>query len=141
MAYRLSKKFRFEAAHRLALNYCGKCANIHGHSWNGLLQISGETTDQYGFLLDFADMKGFTKGVEKAYDHKLLVHRGDKELIALCEKHHWDIVIFDDNPTSETLAKIIFEEAVKFFEKWPGIRVDFIKIEETCTSECVYDGK
>jgi hypothetical protein len=59
----------------------------------------------------------------------------------MCEKHHWETVAFDENPTSETLAKIIYEQAVSFFSRWPGIRVEYIKIEETCTSECLYDGK
>jgi|AVFP01.1.fsa_nt_gi 6-pyruvoyltetrahydropterin/6-carboxytetrahydropterin synthase len=141
MAFRLSKKFRFEAAHRLALNYCGKCANIHGHSWNGLLQVSGPELDEFSFLIDFADIKVFTKAQEDKYDHKLLVQEKDSDLIALCEKQHWAIEIFADNPTSETLAKTIYDEAVAYFAKWPELSVDFVKIEETCTSECIYDGK
>ena len=141
MAYRLSKKFRFEAAHRLALNYCGKCSNIHGHSWNGQLQISGPDLDAYGFLMDFADMKLFTKDIEKQYDHKLLLQKGDVDLIRLCEQNKWEVVVFENNPTSETLAKELFIQAQAYFAKWPGIDVDFIKIEETCTSECVYDGE
>lgn len=141
MAYQLSKKFRFEAAHRLGLNYCGKCSNIHGHSWNGSIQISGKKLDEYGFLLDFADIKGFTKMVEELYDHKLLLHRADKDIIELCKKNQWAIEIFDQNPTSETIAITLFDEGKKYFSKWPEIKVDFIRIEETCTSECIYDGK
>lgn len=141
MAYQLSKKFRFEAAHRLGLNYCGKCSNIHGHSWNGSIQISGKKLDEYGFLLDFADIKGFTKMVEELYDHKLLLHSADKDLIELCQKNHWAVEIFDHNPTSETIAKTLYDEGKKYFSKWPEIKIDFIRIEETCTSECIYDGK
>ena len=141
MPYRLNKKFRFEAAHRLGLNYCGKCSNIHGHSWNGSIQISGKNLDQYGFLLDFADIKIFTKMIVEMYDHKLLVHKDDIELIELCEKQNWAIRTFSQNPTSEEIARVVFKEAIEFFSKWPKIEIDFVKIEETCTSECIYDGK
>ena len=140
MSYKLSKKFRFEAAHRLGLNYCGKCANIHGHSWNGSIQISGPKLDEFGFLLDFADIKIFTKGIEDKYDHKLLVQNKDIELIDLCKKQNWAIEIFDQNPTSEEIARVIYNESVQYFAKWPALKVDYIKIEETCTSECIYDG-
>ena len=141
MSYKLNKKFRFEAAHRLGLNYCGKCANIHGHSWNGSIQISGSKLDEYGFLLDFADIKVFTKAIEDKYDHKLLVQKKDEELIALCNKEQWAIEVFDQNPTSEEIARVIYNQAIDFFSKWPELKVDFIKIEETCTSECKYDGQ
>ena len=41
--YTLTKAFRFESAHRLAKGYEGKCANIHGHSWNGELTVEIDT--------------------------------------------------------------------------------------------------
>jgi 6-pyruvoyltetrahydropterin/6-carboxytetrahydropterin synthase len=141
MSYHLQKKFRFEAAHRLALDYCGKCANIHGHSWNGLIQISGKNLDQYSFLIDFADIKGFTKAIEDLYDHKLLLQSEDQALIALCRQNNWAVETFADNPTSEVLARHIFIQAETYFNKWPALRVDFVRIEETCTSACIYDGQ
>jgi len=86
-------------------------------------------------------MKLFTKDIENQYDHKLLLQKEDVDLIQICEQKKWEVVVFENNPTSETLAKELFIQAQAFFTKWPGIKVDFIKIEETCTSECIYDGE
>ena len=83
----LEKKFRFESAHRLAKGYVGKCANIHGHSWNGKLIIRTEGLDEFGMGFDYKEMGKFTKGIEKQLDHKLLLFKGDKELVRFCTEH------------------------------------------------------
>ncbi len=137
--YELTKKFRFESAHRLAKNYKGKCANIHGHSWNGELVITAVNLDAYDFAIDFGELKKFTKAIENALDHKILLHQSDLSIIALCRKNNWDIHVFDHNPTSEIVAKWIYNEAVMFFEPIQHLlRIKHIVIEETCTSRCVY---
>ena len=135
----LTKRFDFEAAHRLAKGYVGKCANIHGHSWKGELQIAFEGLDEMDMGIDFYNLKTFTQEVVDRYDHKLLLFEDDTDLISLCQNKDWQIVTFPSNPTSEILAKTIYEDAVAFFlTHYPTVSVHAVVIEESCTSRCVW---
>lgn len=136
--FELTKDFRFEAAHRLAKGYMGKCANIHGHSWNGKLTIICKTLDEHDFAIDFSHLKKFLNRVEERYDHKMLVYRKDTEIIELCSVNHYGFVPFNDNPTSEIIAQQIYKWAVQEFLMQDPIKVKCVTIEETCTSRCVY---
>ena len=58
---RITKKFRFEAAHAL-YGYDGKCKNIHGHNYNLFVTVIGvpvneSTNVKYGMVMDFSDLK------------------------------------------------------------------------------------
>lgn len=137
--YQLSKKFRFESAHRLAKGYEGKCSNIHGHSWNGSLTIEVKELDQYDFAVDFGIMGKVTKALEELLDHAIFLCSEDKEIVELCEKNKWKTFTFGANPTSETLAKFIFNYcAVKLAQLTLQADVSFVEIEETCTTKCLY---
>jgi 6-pyruvoyltetrahydropterin/6-carboxytetrahydropterin synthase len=62
---RITKEFRFEAAHALH-NYDGLCRNIHGHSYILKVTVIGETiTDsnspKLGMVMDFGDLKDIVK--------------------------------------------------------------------------------
>lgn len=136
--YTLTKKFRFEAAHRLAKGYKGKCANIHGHSWNGEITVTTTELDEYGFGIDFERLKKFTKEIEELLDHVLILSKDDEKLIEFCNSNGWDIMVFcTNNPTSEVIAEWIYERARRHFIG-SCIFVKSITIEETCTSRCVY---
>ena len=127
--HRLTKNFRFETAHRLGKGYSGKCANIHGHSWNGEITVDCEQLDGYGFGIDFAELKRFTNAIED-----------DSDLAELCFLHNWKVVTLPDNPTSEVLAAWIFVRALAYFSLTP-VTVYCVTISETCTSRCEYYGK
>lgn len=45
-----------------------KCGQIHGHTYKVEVIIEGENAG--GMLLDFADLKGQTRGVLQQYDHR-----------------------------------------------------------------------
>lgn len=140
--YRLTKKFRFEAAHRLAKGYTGKCANIHGHSWNGELTVECTELDKFSFGIDFVELKKLLNNVETLYDHAILLYIEDKELIKLCKDNEWKHSIFSENPTSEVIANVIFKAAKEYFSDKEdinsAIKVHSVTIEETCTSRCEY---
>tara|TARA_R110001599_G_scaffold118871_2_gene288285 strand:- start:762 stop:1202 length:441 start_codon:yes stop_codon:yes gene_type:complete len=138
--HRLSKKFRFETAHRLGKGYAGKCKNIHGHSWNGQLYIDCESLDEFDFGMDFGHIKEFTKAIEDKLDHGIMLYEGDKELIQLCKLMDWQCVVLPANPTCEVIAAWIFSQAVNYFKEFAGVNVYCVSIEETCTSRCEYYG-
>lgn len=139
--FTLSKKFRFESAHRLCKGYEGKCRNIHGHSWNGELFITGTKFDNYDFLIDYSLLKKITKQIEDSFDHKLLVYQGDEELLKFCQDNEQAYYKFDRNPTSEAIARTIYFWAVELLEEVAPdaeAHITAVKVDETCTSSCLY---
>lgn len=52
---RVSREFRFEAAHRLE-NYGGKCEALHGHTWRIRVTVEGPVGDD-GLAFDFVRLE------------------------------------------------------------------------------------
>lgn len=136
--YRLSKNFRFESAHRLAKGYEGKCKNMHGHSWNGTLEVEVEEQDDKGFAVDFKDLGAITKYFEETLDHKTLLYAGDEDWVKLCRDTDSAFVQFNENPTCETIARYLYNVAQDMLQGLPHVRVRSVTIHETCTTACTY---
>ena len=77
---RVTKRFHFEMAHTL-YEYDGLCRNIHGHSYNLDVTISGEPRNEPGhpkdgMVLDFGELKNIVKTqIVNRFDHALMVNR------------------------------------------------------------------
>src|SRR5690348_1171073 len=100
--YQLTKKFRFEASHQL-IHHDGKCADLHGHSWCGKLIVVGDKLEQSGpkqnMLVDYTNFP--VRQLEATLDHK-----------------HLNDVLGTDMPTSEYLAKWVYDHLLDVF---PGL--------------------
>src|SRR5665811_2143363 len=76
---RVTKRFYFEMAHAL-YQYDGLCQNIHGHSYNLEVTLTGETKKQPGhpkdgMVLDFGGLKKIVKSqIVDRFDHALMVN-------------------------------------------------------------------
>lgn len=134
--FTLTKKFRFETAHRLTKGYQGKCNHIHGHSWNGKIAVTALELDEVDMAVDFKILGRFCKMVEERYDHKLLLWEKDP-LIECFPLGATDIVETEGNPTSEYLAEEIYNLATEFFRNYK-CEIEYIQVDETCTSECIF---
>ena len=87
----------FDAAHALR-GYEGPCENLHGHTWKVQVFLKGEKLNKIGLMRDFKNIRKELKDVLAEFDHKLLN----------------DIKPFDaENPSSENLARIIYQETAK----------------------------
>jgi len=53
---KVCKAFKFDAAHFLP-GYEGRCANLHGHTWNLEVELEGPIDRKTGMVLDFAKLK------------------------------------------------------------------------------------
>lgn len=118
--YTLKKRFTFEAAHFLP-HHEGKCRRLHGHSWVGWVEISGQelhaTGPQSGMLMDFSCISDAIKPMVDEYlDHHCL-----NETLPL------------ESPTSEAIAAWVFDHL-----KSKSLPIAAVTIEETCTSVCTY---
>ena len=113
------KVFTVEAAHRLPHVPEGhKCARLHGHSFRIELHLSGPVHPQAGWVMDFADVKAAFKPIYERLDHHYLNDSPGLE-----------------NPTSEQLAKWIWDQAKPLLPL-----LSAIVVHETCTSGCRYTG-
>jgi 6-pyruvoyltetrahydropterin/6-carboxytetrahydropterin synthase len=111
------KEFTFEAAHRLPYVPDGhKCARLHGHSFRAEIHVRGEVDPATGWILDFAEIKSAFKPLHAQLDHHYL-----NEIEGL------------ENPTSENIARWIWE---KLKPTLPDLAR--VVVRETCTSGCVY---
>ncbi len=120
--YSLEKSFRFEASHQLP-HHDGKCRRLHGHSWIGKLFVAGSSLvpddggAKAGMLVDYGDLSSaITPLVEDYLDH-----------------HHLNETTQLENPTSEHLARWIYDKMKSVIPLLVAVR-----IEETCTSAAEY---
>ena len=110
----ITKKFRFEAAHRLD-KYNGKCENLHGHSYVLEVSFTGEPKED-GMIMDFEYIKNIVnERIIQKLDHKLL-----NDLIPIA--------------TCENIAKWIWNELQDY-------KPYEIKLFETIDSWITYNGK
>jgi 6-pyruvoyltetrahydropterin/6-carboxytetrahydropterin synthase len=116
----LQKRFAFEAAHKLP-SHDGKCARLHGHSWVGYVGVAGSRLQtegaKAGMLIDYSEIKAAFKPLLNMYlDH-----------------HYLNDTLNLENPTSELVAKFIYDHLARTI---PNLQ--FVRIDETCTSRCTY---
>lgn len=107
----IRKQFQFDAAHMLS-NYEGKCANLHGHTYTGDIEINAPVADD-DMVLDFNKIKE----VIDPYDHATLFSasliRNDAEnsLLEWCKIHHMRYAIISYGKcTAENIASQIAGE-------------------------------
>lgn len=129
----VEKTFRFEAAHRLAGEYVGKCNHLHGHSWVVRVKTKDLNIDKNSISLDFAEFKDLGKWIEDTLDHATIVGANDTELITWLTDNGQKKFIVDINPTSEEIAAEIFQRA-----SFSGLPIESVTVEETCTCRCEY---
>lgn len=120
MTVELVQDFRFEAAHLLPkVPEDHKCRRLHGHSYRVTVTVRGEVDPQMGWLIDYADIREAFQPLMDRLDHYYL-----NEIEGL------------ENPTSEVLAKWIWERLIDDLPKLHAIQV-----HETCESSCIYRGE
>ena len=136
---RITKKFRFEAAHTL-YGYDGKCKNIHGHNYKLFVTVIGSPTSdssnvKFGMVMDFDDLKKIVKSeIIKEFDHSVIFNKNSphKKLADDLIKNGHKVVLADYQPTIE---EMIIDFANKISSKLPvEIKLHSLKLEETETS-------
>ena len=115
--YEIKIQSGFSAAHNLR-NYRGKCESLHGHNWKVEAVFAYKSLDNAGMAVDFKDAKILLGDVLEKFDHSYL-----NELD--CFKKL--------NPTSENMAKLIYDNIKKRNEK-----IESISVWENDTSCATY---
>lgn len=92
------------------------CKRVHGHSFKIILTLRGALQPQVGWVQDYHEIDHIMKPLLDTIDHRLL-----NEVTGL------------ENPTSELLAKWIYDHVVI---KLPLLKL--VTVMETSTTECSY---
>jgi 6-pyruvoyltetrahydropterin/6-carboxytetrahydropterin synthase len=95
--YKIKVEATFSAAHNLR-GYKGKCEELHGHNWKVEISAASRKLDKIGMVMDFKCLKEKLNALLDRFDHKYLN----------------DVLYFKRvNPTSENIAKYIFDNLKK----------------------------
>ncbi len=130
----LTKRYRFSSSHRLHSDELsdeqnratyGKCNNEYGHGHNYALEVtvSGQVDPRTGMVYDLVALDSAVKRcVVEQFGHENLNCLQDFRGVA---------------PTSENLAKIIFEKLKREME---DVTLDRVKLDETSQNSFEYAG-
>ena len=111
----------FAAAHALR-GYDGNCSEVHGHNWTVQVFVKTETLDSIGIAVDFRRLKNKLSDILDNLDHSFLN----------------DITPFTEiNPTSENLAKYIYEQLSSQIND-DSVRVDRVRVCESPGAGATY---
>lgn len=113
------KKFTFDSAHFLPRVPDGhKCKEMHGHTYHLTVFMEGEPNKEFGWIIDFADIKKVIKPIIDSIDHKVLNNIDGLE-----------------NPTCEEIAIWLWN---KIKPELPLLSK--IQLNETPTTGVIYEG-
>ena len=135
---RVTKEFRFEAAHALK-GYDGPCRNVHGHSYELSVTVTGTPiTDRksakLGMVMDFGDLKKIIKKqIVDPFDHALLLNSDvPAEELQKFGEPFTNIVLLPYQPTSENFLLDFAKRIREFLPQ--GVILHSMRLRETASS-------
>lgn len=120
----ISKQFRWEMGHRLPFHN-GLCKNIHGHSYEAHVVLSGEP-DAHGMVMDYFDMKLLIQKKIDELDHAFLCDTSDTVVRSFLEENSMKTVLVEFPTTAENIARMLLEHVISQLPA--GHRVDAVRI-------------
>ncbi|MEW6109385.1 MAG: 6-carboxytetrahydropterin synthase QueD [Nitrospirota bacterium] len=120
--YELTVEVGFSAAHQLR-GYKGKCENMHGHNWKVQINVAADRLNELDLAIDFHDLKKFANEVVAPLDHAFL-----NDVFPFTEK----------NPSSENIAKWIYDSLNKKLDDYDNIRVSAVTVWESDNASASY---
>ena len=120
--YQIRIEFTFDSGHRL-LDYNGRCAYPHGHTYRAEVFLESPTLDGLGLVYDFTDLKERIKSwVDENWDHAFLVNSRDRELISgFADVELARLYKFQDqNPSCEVMSRVLYEKTVELCDVFPA---------------------
>ncbi|MEW6608445.1 MAG: 6-carboxytetrahydropterin synthase QueD [bacterium] len=117
--YRVRVEAQFCAAHKI-IGHQDKCSKLHGHNWNVEVIVSNDKLNKSGMIIDFDELKEWTKKVIEPLDHQNL-----NELKPFS----------NSSPTAEAIAQYLYLELQKLLSQ---VKLEEVKVWETPTCWASY---
>lgn len=114
MYFTITIKAEFCAAMKLAIP--GPCAKLHGHTYNVSAELSANSLNGHGVVVDYSELLEKFKNLLAELDHKYL------------NEHDW---FKDLAPSSENIAYVLFHKLQKIINQ----KVTKVSVSET--NNCV----
>ena len=151
--YRICKAFLIESGHMLS-KHPERCRHPHGHSRRIEFVLASPTLDENDMVCDFMWIKLSVHDYLDRFDHALCINAADPNLQAMQKEDHRVIVFEEGDPTTERMAKRIFDylnDSIRTGEPMvtqggiaytigKDVRVERVRISETPTSWAEYSG-
>ena len=138
--YTVTKQYRTETGHRL-MNYKGKCAHLHGHSYLWEVTVQSPRLDERGMVIDFKELKAVMEKILEPLDHAMLINLKDPILHVLKNMPATNgqdsrTLGVSFNPTAENMAYHYGVAMNAIFDASGGLFYSIYKIKlwETATS-------
>lgn len=138
MNYKITRKFSFEYAHKLNLDYDSPCSNIHGHSAKVYVSLISNELNKNGMVVDFKKLSFINDFLHDTYDHTLLVCDRKSVPNNLLTR----TLVLDNNPTAENIAFDITQfiiKKIKNSEEFKNIVRIKVTVFETENNSATYD--
>jgi 6-pyruvoyltetrahydropterin/6-carboxytetrahydropterin synthase len=87
-----------------------RCRFPHGHSRRVEVVVSSESLDARDMVVDFKALKLAVRDLIEKFDHAMAINSADPLLPAIRQTHPDSIIEFEVDPTTEVLAKHLFDE-------------------------------
>ena len=126
----------FDSGHRL-LDYEGKCAFPHGHTYRAEVFLGSANLDSLGLVFDFTELKERVKDwIDANWDHAFLVNSRDSQLIdGLRAAAKGRLYQFDEeNPSCEVMSRELFKKVRELC----GITPEKVRLWESANQYAEY---
>ncbi|TCD48607.1 6-carboxytetrahydropterin synthase [Chlorobium sp. N1] len=141
---RISRKIEIDYGHTLP-NHFSFCNQLHGHRGVVVATVEGPVVEQRGdsqegMVMDFKFLKEImVKHVHDRLDHGFAVWKEDHEDLEFILKRNTRVLVTDEPPTAEYLAKWAFGEIRNHLPE--GIALKNLRWYETPNNWADYDGQ
>ncbi|MDD2764548.1 MAG: 6-carboxytetrahydropterin synthase [Opitutaceae bacterium] len=149
MPFRICKTFEIESGHLLS-KHPAKCRFPHGHSRTVEVVLAADRLDANDMVCDFQTVKAALGAFLETWDHALCLNTADPHFAFYRQTYGDRIIPFEQtDPTSEAMAKAIFEELKRQLGLAagntagrqalpPGVRIERVRVSETSTTWAEY---
>jgi 6-pyruvoyltetrahydropterin/6-carboxytetrahydropterin synthase len=116
----------------------GPCAQLHGHTWQIIVQLYGKVDLITGMVEDFNDLKTKVGPIVSEFDHLLVLSKKDK-LVPILQAAGEKIAVVDFNPTSENFAVYFYNKIKDIYKNNHRIQEINVIVSEGPTSYAAID--
>ncbi len=131
----ISKEFKFDSAHMLS-NYEGKCANLHGHTYTGVVTVEGDIDDTTGMLVDYNDIKQCIDKFDHAiiFSPKHIRSAAEEALFQWACRYNMRMIELTSKCTAEHIAQWIADD---IYSQYSNVNKIIVELHETSGSTAI----